>query len=119
VVERPREAEQVVNDFALLPHDAQERERLDLVLGQVLAVEEERFSAFVDLTSAFPRLASHLPVLVPDPSPHLISEVSSVENSGSHLRLTRYVRLLDRLHLGRCVAFNLEDRKIRSRPLST
>ncbi|BGP08072.1 killer toxin resistant protein [Rhodotorula toruloides] len=48
--------------------------------GFILA-SDQPFKAFVDLTSAFPRLASHLPTLVPDPDPHLISEVSTNQMS--------------------------------------
>ncbi|KAG0659060.1 hypothetical protein C6P46_005356 [Rhodotorula mucilaginosa] len=50
---------------------------LSVRTAQFIHSAQDPFSAFVDLTSAFPRLASHLPVLVPDPSPHLISEVST------------------------------------------
>ena len=45
--------------------------------AQFIHSAQDPFSAYFELTSAFPRLASHLPVLVPDPSPHLISEVST------------------------------------------
>ncbi|KWU41782.1 hypothetical protein RHOSPDRAFT_22376 [Rhodotorula sp. JG-1b] len=50
---------------------------LSVRTAQFIHAAQDPFSAFVDLTSAFPRLASHLPVLVSDPSPHLISEVST------------------------------------------
>ncbi|BGP32069.1 killer toxin resistant protein [Rhodotorula toruloides] len=49
--------------------------------AQFVLASDQPLQAFVDLTSAFPRLASHLPTLVPDPDPHLISEVSTNQMS--------------------------------------
>ncbi|GAA5851766.1 hypothetical protein JCM9279_004400 [Rhodotorula babjevae] len=49
--------------------------------AQLILGSEDPFSTFVDITSAFPRLASHLPALVPNPSPHLMSEVSNNQMS--------------------------------------
>ncbi|GAA5989455.1 hypothetical protein JCM10908_000480 [Rhodotorula pacifica] len=59
---------------------------LSVRTAQFIHSAQDPFSAFVDLTSAFPRLASHLPTLVPDPSPHLISEVSTNQMRSSLTR---------------------------------
>ncbi|BGP48159.1 killer toxin resistant protein [Rhodotorula kratochvilovae] len=49
---------------------------LSIRTAQFILEAEDPFATFVDITSAFPRLASHLPALVPNPNPHLMSEVS-------------------------------------------
>ncbi|BGP24642.1 killer toxin resistant protein [Rhodotorula toruloides] len=49
--------------------------------AQFILASEQPLKTFVDFTSAFPRLASHLPTLVPDLDPHLISEVSTNQMS--------------------------------------
>ncbi|GAA5830729.1 hypothetical protein JCM11251_001055 [Rhodosporidiobolus azoricus] len=49
---------------------------LSLRTAQFILDSAEPFKAFATLTSAFPRLASHLSTLVPAPDPHLLSELS-------------------------------------------
>ncbi|GAA6015304.1 hypothetical protein JCM10207_008942 [Rhodosporidiobolus poonsookiae] len=59
---------------------------LSLRTAQFILNSAEPFRALTTLTSAFPRLASHLPALVPSPDAHLLSEVSM--NQMSFPRLT-------------------------------
>lgn len=56
---------------------------LSVRAAQFISESKDPFKAFVDITSAFPRLASHLPALVPHPDPHLMSEVSMNQMSSA------------------------------------
>jgi UDP-glucose:glycoprotein glucosyltransferase len=56
---------------------------LSLRTAQFILNSKEPFKAFTSLTAAFPRLASHLPVLVPSPSEHLLAEASTNQMSSS------------------------------------
>ncbi|GAA5885662.1 hypothetical protein JCM6882_007517 [Rhodosporidiobolus microsporus] len=49
---------------------------LSLRSAQFILNSAEPLKAFTALTSTFPRLASHLSTLVPEPDPHLLSELS-------------------------------------------
>ncbi|BGP16173.1 hypothetical protein JCM10213_001389 [Rhodosporidiobolus nylandii] len=60
---------------------------LSLRTAQFILDSADPFKAFTTLTSSFPRLASHLPALVPSPSPHLLSEVSMNQMSAPHLTM--------------------------------
>ncbi|GAA5986808.1 hypothetical protein JCM11641_004798, partial [Rhodosporidiobolus odoratus] len=60
---------------------------LSLRSAQFILNSKEPFKAFSTLTSSFPRLASHLSTLVPDPHPHLLSEVSTNQMSSPTLTM--------------------------------
>ncbi|GAA5851194.1 hypothetical protein JCM8547_004161 [Rhodosporidiobolus lusitaniae] len=60
---------------------------LSLRTAQFILDAAKPFEAFRELTSAFPRLASQLPALVPEPSAHLLHEVSMNQMSSPMLTL--------------------------------
>lgn len=76
---------QIEGDVApkMEPVKQSEVPELSLRTAQFILNSKEPFKAFTSLTSAFPRLASHLSTLIPTPSEHLLSEASMNQMSSA------------------------------------